>query len=119
MAYDIYVDPCEGSVADPECDPCLDNIELGGVRGVCYIHKSYVATVKADPTNPAVWAAGKAAGLIKVIPQTNGTSDGGAPVEVPGFGDQITKLIGYNFQVTYKDPVLAANTPFYNSISHS
>ncbi len=119
MSYTVYDNPCDQAIVDPVCDPCLDVIELGRVRGTAFIHKNYVATLKADPENLQKWKDGKADGLIKVIPNTSGTSDGGAPVEVPGYGDQESRIIGYKFLVSYKDPVLKANTPFYNSIKES
>lgn len=118
MTYNIY-DPCDTSIEDPVCDPCNDDIELGRVRGVCYIHESYYATLAADPENATLWATGAAQGLIKVIPKTSGTFDGGAPVEVAGYGDSESKIIGFKFQLSYKDPSLKRNTPFYNTIKNS
>jgi hypothetical protein len=118
MAYSVY-DPCEDDIEDPVCDPCTDGIELGRVRGVCFIHKSAIAALLAAPTSAAAWEAARAAGHIKVIPKTTGTFDGGSPVETAGFGDQESKVIGYKFVLDYKDPALVGNTPFYNTISKS
>lgn len=117
LAYSLY--DCEGSIEAPICDPCLDEIEHGRVRGVGYVAKDYVATLQADPETIDAWTAGIAAGKIFIIPATQGTFDGGAPVEVPGYGDVDTKVIGYKFTLAYKDPTLKANTPFYNSIKNS
>lgn len=115
MSYSIY-NPCGDEVVAPVCDPCLVEMEHGGVRGVGLIHKNYIATLKANPTLKAVWVAGVAAGAIFIIPETQGTFDGGAPVEVPGFGDQLTRITGYNFGAAFKDPNFKGNTAFYNSI---
>jgi len=118
MVYNIY-DPCSVDIIDPVCNSCVDDIELGRVRGVCYVHKSYYPTLEADPENAQKWADGIEQGFIKMIPKTSGTFDGGSPVEVPGYGDTESKIIGYKFQLSYKDPSLKGNTPFYNSIKKS
>jgi hypothetical protein len=118
MSYSIY-DPCEGQISDPICDPCLDDVELGRVRGVAFIHRNYVDTLNADPTDDTIWATGVEQGMIKIIPKTTGTYDGGSPVEAPGFGDTETKIIGYKFVASYRDPSLKGNTAFYNSIKRS
>lgn len=118
MSYTIY-NPCEDEVVAPSCDPCLDDIEHGRVRGVSYVHKSYYPTIMEDPTNAAAWAAGIASKLIFVIPETLGSFDGGAPVETTGYGDAQTKIVGYNFVLNHKDPNYKANCAFYNSIKGS
>jgi hypothetical protein len=118
MTYSVY-NPCEDEITDPVCDPCLDTIEHGRVRGVAFINKNYYATVKGDPENAAVWNAGIANKGIYIIPETQGNFDGGQPVEVPGYGDSETKLIGYKFALGFKDPNYKGNEPFYNSIKGS
>lgn len=118
MSYQVY-NPCNTAVVNPVCSPCLDDIELGRVRGVAYIHESYYPTLKADPENRQKWIDGISQGHIKIIPKTSGSFDGGSPVEVSGYGDTETAIIGYKYQLTYKDPTLKGNTPFYNSIKKS
>lgn len=117
LAYSLY--DCTGAVEAPTCDPCLNDIEHGRVRGVAYIAADYYATLVADPTDISLWTDGVAAGKIFIIPATQGNFDGGAPVEVTGYGDADTKVIGYKFTLTYKDPTLQGNTAFYNSIKNS
>ena len=86
---------------------------------MAYIHKSYVAAVKAEPENATVWTDGRTQKLILVIPETLGSFDGGAPVEAPGYGDVESRLIGFKFGLGYKDPNFKGNCPFYNSIKGS
>jgi len=115
MSYLIY-NPCEDEIVAPQCDPCLDEIEHGRVRSICYVHKNYYPVLIADPLNPTVWATGSSSGLIMIIPETQGSFNGGEPIEVAGYGDRSTKVIGFNFSLAYKDPNFKANTPHYNSI---
>jgi hypothetical protein len=113
--YNLY-NPCETSVELPVIDPCVNENEGGRVRGIAYVHKSFFATLSADPDNPVVWAQGIAQGQIITIPRTSGTFDGGSPVEVPGYGDTESDVIGFKFVLSYKDPNIKGNTPFYNTI---
>ncbi|MFQ6415315.1 hypothetical protein ACLNB1_10290, partial [Streptococcus pneumoniae] len=72
-----------------------------------------------DPSDPTEWRAGFISGDIILIPQTKGTFDGGAEVEAPGYGDQSTRLTGYNFQLQYQDPNYRQNCNFYNTLKNS
>lgn len=56
---------------------------------------------------------------IIVIPSTNGNFDGGSEVTAPGYGDQETSLIGYNFVATFNDPNYKFNADFYNALKRS
>lgn len=135
----VIVSPCDGEILDPVCDPCLDNVEHGRVRGVAYVHKSYKKTLEdsidalqaailtgvapdisdAKDALTAIWADGLTSKVIFIIPETTGSFDGGQPVEGSGYGDSESRLIGFTFALGYKDPSLEGNEPFYNSISRS
>lgn len=110
-----YPSNCDDLIPDHICDPC-EEIESGGVRSVAFIKSDFAFT---DPSNPAEWTAGFVAGDIILIPQTKGTFDGGAEVESPGYGDQVTRLTGYNFQAQYQDPNYKQNCAFYNTLKAS
>lgn len=118
MSYSIY-NPCEEEIIDPIYDPCLDEMEHGRVQSTAYINKNYYPVLMTGPLDATKWAAGIADKSIYVIPATQGSFDGGSPVEVPGYGAQVTKISGYNFSCGYKDPNLKGNTGFYNSIKNS
>lgn len=110
-----YPTGCDSLIPDHICDPC-EEIEQGRVRSVAFIKSDFAFT---DPSNPTEWQTGFASGDIIIIPQTKGTFDGGAEVESPGYGDQSTRLTGYNFQAQYQDPNYKNNAAFYNALKNS
>lgn len=116
MAYSIYYPSgCASSVPDHYCNEC-EPAEHGRVRSVAFIANDFEFT---DPSDPTEWQVGIADKKIIVIPQTNGSFDGGTEVEAPGYGDQQTKLVGYNFVLTYNDPNYKLNADFYNGVKLS
>jgi hypothetical protein len=116
MSYNVY-NPCDDDIINPSCSPCGSmEVELGRVRGLCFVHESYYPVLKADPENVDKWQDGIDQGKILVIPKTSGTFDGGSPVEIAGYGDTESQLIGFKFALAIKDPNLKGNTPFYNTI---
>lgn len=112
MAYE-----CEEEIIDPSCDECGEETEAGRVRSVAFLNATAYAAVKADPSSNTVWDAQVTAGNIKIVPNVRGSFDGGAPVEVDGYGDTPSVVIGYDCAVTFSDPAYASNYPFYDSIS--
>jgi hypothetical protein len=110
-----YPAGCDVLVPDHVCDPC-EAREKGRVSSVAYVRNSYVFT---DPTDPTEWQTGINSGDIQVIPQVNGSFDGGAEVETPGYGRQSTTLTGFNYSLTYKDPDYKTNGVFYNALKNS
>lgn len=116
MAYPIYYpSTCESEIPSHYCNPC-PTPEHGRIRSVAFIAKDFAFT---DPSDPNEWTTGITNKDIIVIPQVNGTFDGGSEVEVPGYGDQQTKLTGFNYQLTYNDPDYKHNCDFYNAIKWS
>jgi hypothetical protein len=114
--YNIYYPTsCDSAVPDHVCSNC-DDIEHGRVRSIAFIKKSFSFT---DPTNPAEWRNGITNKDIIIIPDVNGTFDGGSEQEADGYGDQQTKIVGYNFVLNYKDPSYKGNADFYNGIKKS
>lgn len=110
-----YPAGCDALIPDHVCDPC-ETIEQGRVRSVAFIKKDFVFT---DPSSPTQWRTGFLADKIIIIPQTKGTFDGGAEVEGPGYGDQSTRLTGYNFSANFEDPNYKKNCGFYNNLKNS
>jgi hypothetical protein len=116
MPYSIYYPSgCDAEIPDHQCSNC-DDIEHGRVRSIAYIHNDFTFT---DPTNPLQWQAGILEKKIIIIPDVNVTFDGGAETTGDGYGDQQTKLLGYNFTLEYKDPSYKNNANFYNEIKKS
>lgn len=110
-----YPSSCDEVVPDHICDPC-EGEEKGKIRSAGYIKNTFDFS---DPSNPTEWQAGIESGDIIVIPAVIGSFDGGSEVEGSGYGDQSTKLTGYNFSANYKDPNYKQNATFYNSIKRS
>ena len=110
---------CDQNIIAPSCDPCMTAVEQGRVRGVIFFHKDIYNTIKLQPTDANTWAQALHDGDAFVIPETQGSFDGGAPVEVTGYGDVGTKIVGYNFTLSYKDPSFIQNCGFYNTIKGS
>lgn len=110
-----YPANCDDLVPDHICDPC-EEIESGGIRSIAYI-KNTVAFV--DPSNPTEWETEFAAGNVILIPQTRGSFNGGTPTEGVGYGDQLTRLTGYTFELIYHDPNYRQNCTFYNILKSS
>jgi hypothetical protein len=73
----------------------------------------------SDPEDSSIWLAGITAGMIVVLPQTQGEYNGGDAILGRGFGYSEETLIAYNFAVNYKDPDYVGNLPHYNSITGS
>lgn len=117
MAYGVYYPGCEDQWVDYYCSQCEPK-EGARIRSSAFIRKDYFATM-TDLSNPAQWNDGIDQKKIVVIPFTNGTFDGGAEVEGPGFGDQETELIGYNFTAVFNAPNYKNNGDFWNNMKRS
>jgi len=98
---------------------CGCGVELGRVRSVALIHKSFYNQLATDFENPLYWQTGITGGFIIVLPQTQGEYNGGNPIMSRGFGWSEETLMAYGFEVNYKDPDYVANLPHYNSITGS
>ena len=98
---------------------CGCGIELARVRSVALIHTSFISQLLSDPEDSSIWLAGITAGMIVVLPQTQGEYNGGDAILGRGFGYSEETLIAYNFAVNYKDPDYVGNLPHYNSITGS
>jgi len=94
-------------------------MELARVRSVALIHASFINQLLSDPEDSSIWLAGITAGMIIILPQTQGEYNGGDAILGRGFGYSEETLIAYNFAVNYKDPDYVGNLPHYNSITGS
>jgi hypothetical protein len=109
---------CESDVPEHVCNPCAE-FEKGRVRAVAFIHKDYVSTIRANPTDTANWLTGIESGLIRIIPEVSGTSNGGEKVSGAGYGDQAQQVTGRNYIVAFKDPNYVDNCSFYTELERS
>jgi hypothetical protein len=111
----FYAPGCDGDILTHECDPCPTK-ELGRVRGVAYVHQDVAFS---DETDEAEWNTYIEAGLVVIIPETNGSFDGGTPTFSTGFGDVPESYDSSEFKINYKDPNFLGNCVFYNSLRRS
>lgn len=109
-----YPEDCEEELTHT-CDECEDP-ELARLRGVAFLDKDFAFS---NPSSYTEWFNGIASGDIIIIPFTRGSFDGGTPKEIQGYGDQASKLIGYDYSATYFDPNYAVNRDFYNAIKRN
>lgn len=109
----------DGNIPDYICDPC-GSTEGGRVRGAAYIHKSLKSTItKTNVESFEWWENGIESGLIKVIPSTRGTFDGGAKQTVTGFGDEQEKITKKTFTAVINDANHAGNESFYGALENN
>lgn len=93
------------------CDPCLE-AELGGIRSFALIKKGTVIDI---PFVLASWTAAVEAGNIIIIPESNGTFDGGTPKMGSGYGNSKERKLGDDYILAVKDPNYAANIEFWEA----
>ena len=97
---------------------CECGIELARVRSVALIHKSVYSQIVIDVEDSSIWQAAIEAGLVIVLPQTQGDYDP-QPINTRGFGYSEETFMAYNHVVNYIDPDYVGNLPHYNSINGS
>lgn len=118
MSYTVYYPAgCSSAVPDHVANDICDR-EQGRVRAVAFIRQSYLAALVASPIT-ATWVTGILNKDIWVVPQTNGTCDGGQPQYAPGYGDEEERLTAYKYAAKFKDPNYKVNAPFYDAMKNS
>jgi hypothetical protein len=93
------------------CDPCIEP-ELGNVRSFALIKEG---TTIAIPFDLADWTAAVESGVIIIIPNSNGTFDGGSPKMGAGYGDDKERKLGDDYVLAVKDPAYAVNSDFWQA----
>lgn len=110
-----YPTGCDSVTTDHYCNPC-DPQEGARVRSAFFVKISYEFT---DPTDPAEWDAAIENGDVIVIPETNGTFDGGTAKYGTGYGNAVSVYINSEFKSTYTDPNYKQNCSFYEGLKTS
>lgn len=101
------------------CDPC--GRELGRVRGVALVDGSVdltelinaLKTGSKENQAQTLFESLIEAGQIHLISETTGTFDGGSAQTGDGYGDEETRLLGYLYTLSFKDPSYSGNKDFY------
>ena len=109
----------DGTIPDYVCDPC-GATEGGRVRGAAYIHKSLKSTITEQNVESLPWwENGIESGMIKIIPSTRGTYDGGVKQTVTGFGDEQEKVTKKTHTAVINDANHAGNEQFYEALENN
>lgn len=100
------------------CEPC--NRELGRVRGVMLFSGDFdftalIAALKGEDKAAAAEIIEQAAtdGKLHIISETTGSFDGGSAQTGDGYGDEDSRLLGYLYTLTFKDPSYQGNEEFW------
>lgn len=101
------------------CDPC--GRELGRIRGVALVDGSVDLTELIDAlktgnnaqTAQTTFESLIESGKLHLISETTGTFDGGSAQTGDGYGDEETRLLGYLYTLSFKDPSYSGNKDFY------
>jgi hypothetical protein len=109
---------CDVELEEYDCLTCPDEREFGRVRSSALIHKSYLATLMADPTDAQLWQDGIDQGLIRIIPITAGSVDPGEPAQLKGYGDIKTYNGPREQTLNWFDPNYKNNYAFYNGMTN-
>jgi hypothetical protein len=99
---------------DPEC-----NFESGRVVALAFIHKDIHAAIYADPTNASLWVDGDYSADLHIFQEVRGSFDGGSPIDVPGIGNQDTRVINADRTLTTAIQGVKSNEGFWNEIVKS
>jgi len=119
MAIIYKICATDETFPDYICDPCGEP-EKGRVRGVAYIHKDLKSTIdKTNVESRAWWENGIESELIKIVPSTRGTFDGGTKQTVAGFGDEKEKIVGKTFVAVINDQNHTGNELFYQALENN
>lgn len=100
------------------CDPC-NSVERGRVRSLALVDPAGETTMedllKVDLSG---WTDAIDKGDLILLPRVIGSFDGGTAVEGDGYGDETSRLIGYNYALDAKDPSYAGNIDFWQAAEH-
>lgn len=115
----------DGAIPEYLCDPCMVT-EKGRVRGAAYIHKSLKNVLEEESGTAGVknvesktwWETQILAGLIKIVPKSRGTYDGGTSTKVTGFGDITEIKSNKTHSLVFSDPNHKGNDDFWQGMEN-
>lgn len=119
MGYYVNTSSCGGGTQPSyTCNNC-PTIEYGRIRSAFLVKRSYYSTLLASITTASAWTTGVSSADIIMIPQTQGSYDGGAVQELTGFGDSATMNGNTTHTAEFTDVNYADNCDFWNAIRDS
>jgi hypothetical protein len=86
------------------------------VVALAFIHKDIHAAIYADPTNSSLWVDGSYAADLLIFQEVRGTYDGGSPIDIPGIGNQDTRVINADRSMAVAIEGVKGNENFFNDI---
>jgi hypothetical protein len=89
------------------------------VVALAFIHKDIFAPIYADPTNASLWVDGDYSADLFIFKEVRMTYDGGSPIDVPGIGNQDTRVINADRSLTGAIQGVKGNESFWNEIVKS
>jgi len=107
---------CRPNIPDftfPECD-----FESGRVVAVGFIHDSIHAAILAAPTTAGNWTDGSYTADLHVFDEVRG-SLAASPTDVPGLGNQDTRVISQEWTLTFMVEGVRNNHTFWNELVKS
>jgi hypothetical protein len=90
--------------------------ESGRVVALAFVHKDVQTPIYANPSNPALWVDGAYSSDIIIFKNVRGSFDGGSPIEVPGTGNQSTKVINADRTLTVMVQGVKGNEDVWNEL---
>ena len=117
MSTLLYGNNCDVDASSHSCDQCA-GFEAGRVGYLAAVHKSYFATLSADPVTIGTWTTGISTGKIIMMSEFRGTISGTHKYKA-GFGRRKEKYTGTDFKISGVDPVWLGNHAFYNDMLES
>ena len=104
-------------ISTHDCESC--EVELGRIRSVAFVHRSYYSTLIADIENVNVWVDGRDDNKIFVYPFVNGEFSGGSAITGRGFAKAEETLMAYNFSLDFFIPNYEGNVAHWNALRGS
>jgi hypothetical protein len=108
---------CRPNIPEFTTPECV--VESGRVVALAFIHKDIHAAIYADPSNASLWVDGDYSADLFIFKEVRGTYDGGSPIEIPGTGNQDSKIINYDRSMLVTIPGVKDNEGFWDEIVKS
>jgi len=102
-------------ITENNCDVCAT--ELGRVRKLVLVHRSYINTLLSNIEDVNTWDAGRTARKIFVYPNVQGEFDGGVPINVRGFASTEDMEVAKQYSLDVREPNYVGNRSHFNGIN--
>ena len=90
--------------------------ESGRVVALAFVHKDVQPAIYANPSNAALWVDSAYSSDVIIFQNVRGSFDGGSAIEVPGTGNQSTKVINADRTLTVMVQGVKGNEDVWNEL---